>query len=65
VSATSVELTWIAPEGAFIPRVNARVDDPANWFDLTDPPTYDHGRNALLLMIDPFADAQFFQLISQ
>ena len=61
----SVDLSWIAPEGAFQPQINSPVDDPTYWGDSFDLPTYSYGRNILSLPPNSFESVQLFRLRSQ
>jgi hypothetical protein len=61
----SLLISWLANEGAYQVQQNEFLDH-VNWAEIFGaPPTYMQGRNILEMMIDPFADTQFFRLLAQ
>ncbi len=60
----TVELSWLASEGAYVVQATPTFA-PFDWLESIGDRTYVSGRNLLLVSFDPFADAQFFRLISQ
>jgi hypothetical protein len=61
--ASSVELSWLAPEGVYVLQQNSGFT-PQDWVPAFGS-TYSSGRNVLVVGFDPFAESQFFRLISQ
>lgn len=61
LGGTTMEVSWISPEGIYVVEQNAELA-PVNWFPLTETPSHFGGRNILLTQYDPFALALFFRL---
>jgi hypothetical protein len=60
-----VELSWIAPEGLFIPEVVNTLGDGDDWLPVVDPTTYVDGRNLTSYTVDVFNGIAFFRLVPQ
>jgi hypothetical protein len=60
-----VELSWIAPEGLFLPEWVGSFGGVDSWFPVPGPTTYNGGRNIIPFTLDAFIDTFFFRLVPQ
>ena len=64
-SPSQLELSWLGPQGAFLPQFSETLSHP-QWSELfVFTESYSAGRDVVMMDVDPFVSIEFFRLISR